>query len=262
MNFLNKMNFTYVIIIVIIIMASIHLYKLKRSENFEDIAISDNQIIGSSVQILIPSMNQVKFGGSGLDTILDDKVSQSDLEVVTDAINNAMPELSIVAYSSSRAPTGWQVCNGLPLKYKTGESVNDDEEERFIGMNKEGSTIKTPDLRGRFILGSGQGVGLSTDRVIHTMGGEEAHTLTVNEIPDHHHITFGNDVGGDYGSGTFEGTTSQGSQGAPQKQSGYNTGDMISKQDTVINPKEMPHNNMPPFYILTYIIKKPTKLLI
>lgn len=251
MIFLNKMNFTYVIIIVIIIMASIHLYKLKSSETFTDITISDNQNIDSNVQILIPTMNQVKFGSNGLDTILNDKVSKTDL-------NDAMPELSIIAYSGSTAPNGWQLCDGMPLKYKTGEIISE-VEIRFNSMNRLNTLVNTPDLRGRFILGSGAGAGLDT-RVIHTTGGEEAHTLTVNEIPDHHHIGYASDTGGGYGEGNKDNTTGQGGANINAKQGGYNTGDMLSKQDIDISPKEMPHNNMPPFYILTYIIKKPAKL--
>lgn len=43
-------------------------------------------------------------------------------------------------------------------------------------------TNGTPDLRGRFVVGAGQGAGL-TDRMFGATGGEESHALTVAEIP-------------------------------------------------------------------------------
>jgi hypothetical protein len=156
MNFLTKMNFTYVIIIVIIIMASIHLYKLKSTENFEDIPIYKNQLIGNSVQILIPAMSQVKFGGSGLDTILgtminekatkteltnaiSDKVTISELN---NKVNDVMPAYSIIQYGRDVIPQGWQLCDGTPLTYKDKSSTARD---RFVKDN-DGKDINTPSL--------------------------------------------------------------------------------------------------------------------
>lgn len=43
-----------------------------------------------------------------------------------------------------------------------------------------------PDLRGRMILGEGQGTGL-TNRVAYATGGSETHVLTVGQLPAHNH---------------------------------------------------------------------------
>lgn len=56
-------------------------------------------------------------------------------------------------------PSGWAECNG-----QNG----------------------TPDLRGRFILGRGQGTGLS-NRTYGDIDGHETHTLTTSEMPSHTH---------------------------------------------------------------------------
>lgn len=48
----------------------------------------------------------------------------------------------------------------------------------------------TPDLRGRFVVGSGQGVGL-VERPFASDGGEEIHVLNVDEMPVHTHADAG-----------------------------------------------------------------------
>jgi hypothetical protein len=93
----------------------------------------------------------------------------------------------------------------------------------------------TPNLSGRFVLGYQNGfydIGQS--------GGESAHKLTISEMPSHRHSsdrTYGGGGGGtgggdlnNDGSGTYINTT-------------YTGGDQ-------------PHNNMPPYYVLCYIMKK------
>jgi len=49
--------------------------------------------------------------------------------------------------------------------------------------------FQTPDLRGRAVIGSGQGDGL-TDRAVGETGGEEEHTLTVAELASHNHGVY------------------------------------------------------------------------
>jgi microcystin-dependent protein len=96
-----------------------------------------------------------------------------------------------------------------------------------------------PDLRGRNILGAGSGPGL-TSRSLGQMGGEEKHTLTINEMPAHTHTqttrtgnqntdnVFGTEVAANETSGTV------------------NTGSTGGSQS---------HNVMDPFTVCNYIIK-------
>jgi len=78
---------------------------------------------------------------------------------------NFLPKGSIIAFYGDTIPPGWRICDG-----------NDG----------------TPDLRGRFILGSGKGDGL-TNRNPGDSGGSETHKLSINEIPSHSH-SITNDV--------------------------------------------------------------------
>lgn len=94
-------------------------------------------------------------------------------------------------------------------------------------------TNGTPDLRNKFVLGS------SSEKPMGTTGGAETHTLSVEEMPAHRHTntiyTPWNIYG--YGSGGGLNTATP---------NGDNTG---------IAGGSKPHNNMPPFYTLYYIMK-------
>ena len=96
--------------------------------------------------------------------------------------------------SEELLPSGFQVCNGADLQRinAQGEIVNDKERE------------KTPDFRGRFLMGGGRGIanqnnlhhgdgGNSAGYVAghfyyqHQTGGKREHTLNHNQMPKHTH---------------------------------------------------------------------------
>lgn len=83
-----------------------------------------------------------------------------------------------------RIPNGWAVCDGSTLPIRGNEALYS-----LIGISYGGDGInnfKLPDLRGRVPIAQGTGPGLSA-RTIAQQGGEEAHTLTENELPAHSH---------------------------------------------------------------------------
>ena len=95
-------------------------------------------------------------------------------------------------------------------------------------------TNGTPDLRGQFVIGAG------TDYEVGDTGGEVEHTLTLNEMPRHTHEI-------------------------PVKNSTSSTRPTIVLTDTSYYAlhtsllrdagRSQPHNNMPPYYALCYIMK-------
>jgi len=93
----------------------------------------------------------------------------------------------------------------------------------------------TPDLRGRFILGYNPNMEKYT---IGKYGGTEKHTLTVQEIPSHNHGAP--TIAGDNNTCVCKG----------------GSGVCASKWDFTDGiGGSQPHNNMPPYYVLSYIMK-------
>lgn len=95
----------------------------------------------------------------------------------------------------------------------------------------------TPDLRGRFVLGA------STDHSLGTSGGSETVALTIDQIPEHSHTlsynTAPNSVLDGYGD-VLKGF-------AEFDPDGYSSTDEAGGSE--------PHSNMPPYYVLAYIMK-------
>src|ERR1700743_3672994 len=90
----------------------------------------------------------------------------------------------IFAFAGNFAPRGFASCEGqiLPIAQNTALFS-------LLGTNYGGNgqtTFALPDLRGRTVLGQGQGPGLSP-YVEGQVGGAETAVLTVNQLPSHTH---------------------------------------------------------------------------
>jgi microcystin-dependent protein len=89
-----------------------------------------------------------------------------------------LSEIRIMSFSY--APQGWAMCNGQFLPINQNQALFS-----LLGTTYGGNgqtTFALPDLRGRAPLHFGSG---------HTLGergGQEAHTLTVSELPQHIHF--------------------------------------------------------------------------
>ena len=181
-----------------------------------------------------------------------------------------IPVGTINAYGNATPPTGWLLCNGQSTSgYTTLASV-------------VGATV--PDLRGRTIIGTGSGAGL-TARTIKDTGGTETHALTIAELAAHSHTINhdhgSQDTGGDSAEHTHDInlpntpsgslTTVAASAGAGKiatlydytqsTTSGRSAGhthavDILPYSGTSGDAGSgNAHNNMQPFYALNYIIK-------
>jgi microcystin-dependent protein len=87
-------------------------------------------------------------------------------------------------FSFNFAPRDWAKCDGQLLSINQNQALFS-----LLGTTYGGNgqtTFALPDLRGRTPIHTGQGPGLSP-RVLGQVYGEEAHTLTVNEMPAHLH---------------------------------------------------------------------------
>lgn len=107
---------------------------------------------------------------------------------------------------TSTIPDGWALCDG---------------------------SNGTPDLRDKFVLGAGNSYSVGNT------GGEETHTLTVEEMPSHSHSYA------KYQRASTISTSSSSSRLTPSSSETY----------TGLTGGNQPHNNMPPYYALCYIMK-------
>jgi len=138
------------------------------------------------------------------------------------------------------APTGWAQCNGQLLNVQQNQALF-----TLLGTKFGGDGVKTfglPNLQGRTPIAP------STSIPYATVGGEEAHTLTVNEMPQHtHEATGGSDATTNVATSNVWGTSTLMS---------YNdkiNGSMNAAALATAGGSQ-PHSNMQPYTVLNYCI--------
>jgi microcystin-dependent protein len=157
---------------------------------------------------------------------------------------HGVPPGTIVAFYGALAPEGWLLCDGSPIP----PGVEYDTLRALIGG------ANTPDLRGRMILmADPSGTVLpNSSPGFPSSGGEETHVLSVAEMPSHGHSFDVNK----------EGWPDGGDIPAPSPAESYrywNT--LYTKFPTHYTVSvtqagsNQPHNNMPPYMALNWIIK-------
>jgi microcystin-dependent protein len=158
-----------------------------------------------------------------------------------------IPYGTIIQSAALNIPDGWLHCNGASILKATYINLFN-----AIGYTYGGSdsNFNVPDIQGRVVVGSGNGAGL-TNRNLASTGGEEEHTLSVNEMPSHSHTS--NAVGGTVGLITATGT----STAITGDNSPVEPNIFAAPQALTINSNGSgsPHNNMQPFIVFHYLIK-------
>lgn len=166
--------------------------------------------------------------------------------------SGGVPRGVITMWSGSIAsiPEGWALCDGQD---KTAS---------------DGSIVKTPDLRDRFIVGARQDDGTSAKTTISgsltQIGGNGVlsgntgdHTLTINEIPSHTHIQ--NAHNHTLGVG-LDGESTSGSSELNHDGSGYSTSSVVATNQNTGGGGAHNHplnniNILNPYYALAFIMK-------
>ena len=174
----------------------------------------------------------------------------------------AVPIGTVVMWSGSATerPSGWALCDGSLV-----------------------NGLRTPDLRGRFVLGAGAGPG-RTERRVGETGGAEAVALTMTEVPSHSHFMDPpqrfTEMGGEHSheiSTEAHNANSVFAANPPPFNNFPNGGGGVSSTRQWLEttrggnhdhwvdlpPAEsatsggggQPHPNMPPFYVLAYIVR-------
>lgn len=250
---------------------------------------------------------------TGLALVVGSPTSSKGIATKEYVDSTVIPVGAIIAFGGSVLPVGmqatWQICDGTPHNSAALQAV--------IG------SANTPDLRSRFIIGAGQGVGL-TSYPVGGLGGSEGVTLTEAQTPlklhvhpiDHSHPAGTSGPGGSHthtmnhdhaqintgsdahnhtislreGTGTGDGyyvdtnptdsgiqktlagtvtatdththtvnlPTFSGSTGAEAAHThSTSVGALVDGfSGSASSPLANPHENRPPYYALTYIIKK------
>jgi microcystin-dependent protein len=157
---------------------------------------------------------------------------------------------------------GQSVSHGSPIPCGTIIMWHGRMEDIPVGWVVCDGTNGTPDLRGRFILGSGQGAGLTLRNPQQPTGGRESVALGVNQLPRHSHSI--SDPGHSH---NWRGSVSRQGEDDRNYSVDFAKGD-VSSWDFDKNTNSVPTNItineagsgeafeiMPPFYILVFLMK-------
>ncbi|MEP0553695.1 MAG: tail fiber protein, partial [Balneola sp.] len=159
---------------------------------------------------------------------------------IKDKTGFVMPVGSIIAFGGKNAPEGWLICDGQKIT-----------KAKYPDLYSVLNSGTVPDLRSRFILGATS----SGNNILNKTGGEESHQLTTNEMPTHgHQLGPGPGATNAFLAAWYEGNN-QSANITSGFQNGPSFGQISYFEQTQGTGNNQPHNNMPPYWALTYIIK-------
>ena len=166
-----------------------------------------------------------------------------------------VPVGTVVMWTGITAPDGWQICDGANI----------------IDSESPISGTPTPNLSGRFIVGTGKSDDGPATYSLDDDGGEQTHVLSIAEMPSHDHDGVTNTDGSHahrfndvYSKGTQSvtqagcigcGTRTVSNEQGETQESTTKSGD--GSHFHAINPEGNgdPHEDRPPYYALAYIVR-------
>lgn len=167
-----------------------------------------------------------------------DEVSDANWDTIESYVDGLLYEAKIpmigmiIPFVTADPPPNVLPCDGATYLRVDYPNLYDLVDSFFI-VDADHFTV--PDLRGRTIIGAGEGSGL-TSRSIGDEGGEELHQLTVSELASHDHTI------------PLTATTLAVEPGEVT----VLTPVPMFTQNTGATGGDDPHENMPPFYALNY----------
>lgn len=151
-------------------------------------------------------------------------------------------------FAGNFAPLNWAFCDGSLQSIAANPVLF-----QLIGTTYGGDGVQTfglPDLRGRFPMHQGTNFSTGSNYVIGEQSGAEAVTLTVSQLPPHSHAVVA--------------STAQGNLPVPNNAvwaesplNGYSSPGLTvsgSFSATSLSGGSQPHDNMPPFLAVSFII--------
>lgn len=160
-----------------------------------------------------------------------------------DPLQGLVPPGALVPYAGSTSPPGWLIADGATVNRVTYAALFTAIGTAY-GSGDGSTTFGLPDLRGRVPVGVDAGAGRASGAGGRgAAGGAQAHTLTDSEIPAHQHAFPYAVAGVAVGTGTNNGMLDP------------NAHTVNTSAQTATVGSGQPHNNMPPFLTITFLIK-------
>jgi microcystin-dependent protein len=156
-------------------------------------------------------------------------------------------------FAGNFAPTGWALCDGQLMPISQNTALFSLLGTTYGGDGK--STFALPNLQGCAPMHAGQGPGLSL-RDLGETAGEQTVTLLQTEMPAHTHTAQCYDMAGNQVSpanGVWAMTTARRTSVNAYAATSANKANMHASALSIAGGN-LPHNNMPPFLTLNFII--------
>lgn len=155
-------------------------------------------------------------------------------------------------FAGNYAPTGWALCNGQLMSISQNTALFSLLGTTYGGDGR--ATFGLPNLMGSAPMQQGQGPGLSA-RWLGETGGEPYVTLLTSEMPAHTHLPNAVDASGDATTpdNALWASAMEGRIGT-NMYSDASPGQAMNPMTTGITGGSQPHNNMPPYLCISFII--------
>ncbi len=150
-----------------------------------------------------------------------------------------LAEIKIVSFNFP--PRGWAFCDGQLMAISQNQALFSLLGTTFGGDGR--TTFGLPNLQGRIPFHSGNGF------VLGQAGGEEAHTLSLSEMPAHTHpvSASGSSATLTVGSNAYMAASSANPYGV-------SPGATMNPASVSVSGGSQPHPNMPPYLTMNFII--------
>lgn len=153
-------------------------------------------------------------------------------------------------FAGNFAPTGWATCDGQLLPISQNTALFSLLGTMYGGDGK--SNFALPNLQGSAPMNAGLGAGL-TDRFQGEASGIPSVTLIQTEMPAHNHTALGA-AGSGPTSPSNAGWGTQAGRTPPPEYSTAAPNVTMNPQALSVSGGSLPHNNMQPYLVMTFII--------